>query len=134
MALINLDQISMKVGFDLAEKINAEFNKDASKTETLLTKALGVLQEQGIYAFLLFCMSRSSSEKSGSEQMYAITEKLLKNELKFISADEKDLFDALRKEHGLASPENFDKLILTLQVLEKGLIYARYHAKALKKG
>lgn len=132
MPLINLDQISMKVGFEFVEKIDAEF-QDTLKTETLLTKSLGVLQEQGIYAFLLFCKSRSSSEIKGSEQMYAITERLLKKDLKTVSTAKQDILDAIRKEDGLASPENFDKLILSLQVLEQGLIYARYHAKALKK-
>ena len=100
---------------------------DAKKAETLITKALGVLQEQGLYAFVLFCESRGSAEKDGAEKIKDITRKLLKDKLNLINGN--DLLKAIREEDGLAS--KLEDLMLAIQVLEKSLIYARYHAKAL---
>ena len=99
---------------------------DATKAETLITKALGVLQEQGLYAFVLFCVSRGSAEKSGAERIKEITrELLLEDKLRLISGDD-DLLKAIRN---LVS--RLDELVLAIQVLEKSLIYARFHAKAM---
>ncbi|MCG9969227.1 hypothetical protein L9W92_14475 [Pelotomaculum terephthalicicum JT] len=42
-----------------------------------------------------------------------------------------DLTAELSKENGLLS--NLDELFLAIFLIEKTLIYARYHAKALKK-
>ena len=122
----NLDQLCAVYGYKLADDVSKADKFDAKKAETLITKALGVLQEQGLYAFVLFCVSRGSAEKAGSEKIKEITRELL-NKLRLIEDD--DLLEAIRKEDGLAS--RLDDLVLATQVLEKSLIYARYHAKAL---
>jgi hypothetical protein len=148
----NLDRLCAEYGYKFAEEIKgAFFKKDAKeadskkrdteeadaekkdaekaavkKAESLITKALGVLQEQGLYAFVLFCESRGSTEKEGAEEMKKITKELLKDKLSLISND--DLLNEIRKDNGLAS--RLDDLLLAIQVLEKSLIYARYHAKA----
>jgi len=121
----NLDRLCAKYGFEFTQEVNKSF-KDASKTENLLTKALGVLQEQGLYAFILYCKSR---EQKGALEIRKITKKILKDELKLIG--NKSLLEEISKENGLAS--KLEGLILSIQVLEKALIYARYHAKALKR-
>jgi CRISPR/Cas system CMR-associated protein Cmr5 small subunit len=122
----NLDRLCAEYGYKFAEEIKKALNSDAKKAEALVTKALGVLQEQGLYAFVLFCKSRGSTEKEGAEKMKEITTELLKDKLGLISND--DLLEEIRKENGLAS--RLDDLLLAIQVLEKSLIYARYHAKA----
>ncbi len=120
----NLDRLCAKFGWEIANEIKGCNKSDAKKAETLITKALGVLQEQGLYAFGLFCESQGSS---GAGKMKEITKKLLKEkELNLV--DNKDLLEEIRKENGLAS--RLDDLMLAIQVLEKSLIYARYHAKA----
>jgi len=124
----NLDRLCAKYGFEFTQEVNKSF-KDASKTENLLTKSLGVLQEQGLYAFILFCESRGDREQKGAVEIKKITRKILKDELKLIESN--DLLEEIRKENGLAS--NLEGLTLSIQVLEKALIYARYHAKALKR-
>ena len=86
-----------------------------------------MLQEQGIYAFVLFCVSRGSAEKSGAEKIKEIARGLLKDKLTLIK--DGNLLETIRKEGGLAS--RLDDLVLASQILEKSLIYARYHAKAL---
>ncbi|MGQ9638449.1 MAG: hypothetical protein ACUVT6_11735 [Thermodesulfobacteriota bacterium] len=119
----NLDRLCAEYGYKFADEISKAL---AKKAESLITKALGVLQEQGLYAFGLFCKSRGSTEASGAEKLKEITEELLKDKLSLIS--NKDLLEEMRKEDGLAS--RLDDLMLAAQVLEKSLIYARYHAKA----
>jgi len=127
----NLDKLCAKYGYEFAKEVSQDFNSDAKKAESLLTKALGVLQEQGLYAFALFCESRGSAESNGAKKITEITTKLL-NELNLISnTNNTDLLEEIRKDNGLAS--RLEDLILAIQMLEKSLIYARYHAKALSK-
>lgn len=131
----NLDKLCAEYGHEFAdevsnalgEKKNETLKPNPQKAENLLTKALGVLQEQGLYAFVLFCDSRGSAEKNGAKKIKEITKELLKDKLNLIN--DEDLLTAIRKENGLAS--RLDDLMLAIQVLEKSLIYARYHAKAL---
>lgn len=61
----NLDKLCASFGNKLACGVFKAFNNDADKAENLILKALDVLQEQGIYAFTLFCESRGDSEKKG---------------------------------------------------------------------
>jgi len=124
----NLDRLCAEYGYRFAEEVTKAFQNDAKKAETLLTKALGVLQEQGLYAFALFCESRGNGEKESAKKVKEIATELLK-ELKLIT--DSDLLKELRKDDGLAS--DLEKLILAVQVLEKSLIYARFHAKAMKE-
>ncbi|MHA1679404.1 MAG: hypothetical protein ACTSUE_00195 [Promethearchaeota archaeon] len=126
----NLDQISMEAGFRLADETCNILN-DKSKSETILTKTLGVLQEQGLYACILFCKSRPDSEKKAGKAIESVAKSILKDKLELIQGDCKDLLAVLREEGGLSS--NLDDLMLAIQVLEKALIYGRYHAKAIEK-
>lgn len=115
----NLDRLCAEYGYKFAD--------ETKKAETLITKALGVLQEQGLYAFVLFCDSRGGAEKQGADKIKGITAELLKDKLSLIGSE--DLLKEIRRENGLAS--KLDDLMLAVQVLEKFLIYARYHAKAM---
>ena len=126
--MMPLDQFCAKYGQEIAEKVSQADKFDAKKAEVLITKALGVLQEQGLYAFALFCESRPSGERAGAEEIGALSKKLLK-ELSLI--DDGDFLDELRKDGGLLT--RLDDLMLAIQVLEKSLIYARFHAKAMKE-
>ncbi len=122
----NLDQICAEYGNKFAEQISQALGKPKA-AETLITKALGVLQEQGIYAFALFCKSRGSAEKPGAEKLNDLAKELLKDKLQLIGNG--DFLEEIRKENGLTA--RLDDLMLAIQVLEKSLIYARFHAKAM---
>jgi len=125
----NLDRLCAEQGYEYAKKINEVFN-DPKKADILLTKALNVLQEEGIYSFALFCRSRGETEKIGAQKIEEKTKQILKDKLNLIGSG--DLLEEIRKEkEGLVS--NLEYLTLAIQVLEKSLIYARYHVKALSK-
>ncbi|HDH44626.1 MAG TPA: hypothetical protein ENG66_04460 [Thermococcus sp.] len=125
---INLDQLCAEYGYRFAKKVSEADGFDAKKAEVIITKALGVLQEQGLYAFALFCKSRSSGERAGAEEIEALAKELLK-ELSLIN--DGDFLEELQKDDGLLT--KLDYLMLAIQVLEKSLIYARFHAKAMKE-
>ncbi|WXG39268.1 MAG: hypothetical protein WED07_00280 [Candidatus Freyarchaeum deiterrae] len=125
----NLDKLCADFGNKLACGVFKAFNNDADKAENLILKALDVLQEQGIYAFTLFCESRGDSEKKGAQILESIAEELLRDKLSFIGNG--DLLEEIRKDGGLAS--DIENIIFAIQVLEKTLVYGRYHAKAMKK-
>jgi len=124
--MTNIDKICAEFAHKIANEISQSFNNDPKKAENLINKALGVIQEQGLYAFVLFCMSRGEAEKDGAEKLKILTGELLKDELKLIGNG-----DILNEIINLSA--NLDSLMLSIQVLEKTLIYARYHAKALKE-
>jgi len=51
----NLDRLCAHFGYKMCEQVGEAFQKDGkidkAKTENLITKSLGVLQEDGVYAF-----------------------------------------------------------------------------------
>lgn len=134
--LFNLD----KLGAELAQNIVVSAielgvgKKPVDTLERLVTKTLGVLQEQGVYAAILFLFSRTGDEAK-------IAPKILGQ-----------LFDALKElsifaentgipSEGADAPttlkfysdnvlEDLDTLLLVRDLYEQTLIYARYGAKA----
>ena len=117
------------------EAVDGQAAKDV---DNLVTKALGVLQENGVYACFLFLFSRTQDKEKNIAQV--VREKLLA----LASADLP--FDGWEK----LSPKNardaktvlsrvsdticaeLDPLLLTKELFEQTLIYARYGAKAQK--
>ena len=118
----NLDALCAKYGFKIAEK---------TKNDTLITKALGVLQEQGVYAFFLFLKSRGRAEREAALSMIIDSGDLIAEIFDNLKNEDfqKDWSDILRKN----ILDNLDNLFLVLQLLEQTLIYARYHAKSFKE-
>jgi len=126
--VLSLDQLCAKYGQEIAEKVSQADKFDAKKAEVLITKALSVLQDQGLYSFVLFCESRPSRERTGAEEIKNLSKKLLR-ELDLIN--DGDFLEELRRDNGLLT--KLDDLMLAIQVLEKSLIYSRFHAKAIKE-
>lgn len=150
----NLDQLCAQYGYDMKCKVNEHLDKN--KTENLITKSLGVLQEEGVYAFFLYLASqaREAGEKSrdlkksgkdgqadGKPEQKAAA--ALARQAAELLGDKRigllgvsgeitiaRVLEAIREEGGLA--DNLDRLLLAKRLLEQALIYARYHAKALE--
>ncbi len=92
----------------------------ATVDETLITKALGVLQEDGVYAFFLWTASKEDTIKT---QAFSF----LKD--RGVLKDGADILKIVRDGFN----DDLDKLLFAKELLERTLVYARYHAKALKK-
>lgn len=112
----NLDIRCAELGRQIADKAE----------EKLLTDALSVLEEQGIYAFFLFLNARKKKEGGGSVSD-ACRDFLKKapQAAPLLGDAQQDVFDAIQK---LAA--DLDSLLLARDLLRQGLVYGRYHAKA----
>ncbi len=125
----NLDSLCAQHGYAIVHTIapNGSLPKgDRAKLENTITKSLGVLQENGVYAFFLFLESRKDEKEARDTKSQALG--LLRHSKVNLLAPKNDDFAAVRQ---LA--EDLDQLLLARQLIEQTLIYARYHAKALRE-
>lgn len=95
--------------------------------EAAVNRALGILQEEGVYAFFLYLKAEDKDTKALGQKVFAF---LLEREgLKEILSAEKDDLKAVRD--GLAG--DLDALLLARELIERVLVYTRYHLKAKGK-
>lgn len=123
----NLDSLCAEYGYIIVKDCSPDGSipkSDKSKLEGTITKSLGVLQENGVYAFYLYLDYRK--EEKGAKQVTKRSLELLKK-LDFAITEVDEIpYPQLRK-----LTENIDILLFARQLLDQMLIYARYHAKAL---
>lgn len=142
----NLDQLAAQTAQAIVDRAS-----NADVLDILATKTLGVLQENGVYACVLFLDSRTSkAEKELARQIRDRLHELLDATLGPIqhhgkphSAQEANPGRA-KQEHNSAQAgkealrdrianhvaEDLDALLLVKQLWEQTLIYVRYGAKA----
>jgi hypothetical protein len=119
----NLDYLASKYALVLVGKFGRD-EKKRSAGERTATKALGILQEQGVYACALFLNSRRDKEgefaKEVADTLWDLLPKLVERPA---GAKQLDFY---------ANTLNarMDDLFLVRDVFEQTLIYARYGAKA----
>ena len=135
----------------VGKEVKGNKTVEARDVETLVTKTLGVLQSQGVYAMALFLFSRSGS-KDAADEMKAeefIAANLLAwlwplrepNEvIKKLQEGNKLSTDRPFQEINKAKQKmlqsfaditaNLDTLLLVRDLYEQTLTYARYGAKA----
>jgi len=117
----NLDLACAKAGKNIAAKPSKELEK-------LVTDALAVLEEQGVYALFLY-FDKGVSGKEKKKLAKDIIQKLLEflkvtpQQSPLLSGNT-DLFTSL---HGMAN--DLDKLLLAHDLIRQSLVYARYHAR-----
>lgn len=125
MSGVNLDQLCAKYGWQMADEVRRAIQKQA---ENHITKSLGILQKDGVYAFFLYQESRGAREKPGADKLKEQATSFLKEAGIEAFQNTNDPLRAVR-DH-LAG--DLDQLLLAKRLLEQALIYARYHAKALE--
>lgn len=114
----NLDYLAAK---------HAQAVVGAGVEENTLTKALGVLQEQGVYACFLYLVANGKEDgKTIIQKMLALFRDLQLPDLPAHNASEQDALQYVANH--LAS--DLPRLLLAREALEQMLIYARYGAKA----
>jgi len=116
MSLKNLDAECAKTGSALVKN-----NGSAKEIENSITKALGVLEEQGVYAMFLYLHAREKGKFS--EDLMNFLETHVNGD--WHQTTNKDLFGKLQK-----LSENLDNLLFARDILHQALVYGRYHAKA----
>lgn len=147
MTVQNLDAACAELGAKLGAS-----GTNAKETENSITKALGVLEEQGVYAMFLYLFAREGAkfaegllgfleawcELKDGKQLHdswvkAKSSRERNNAAKNPSDDaRRAIFGALAR---LSGGENgLDKLLFARDLLHRALVYARYHAKARSAG
>ena len=123
--MLNLDFECAKISEQIKNVLLTSEPKARKEAESLITKAIGVLQEDGIYAFYLYLKARQKPIYTSIEEE---TMKLLKMVFPSLNID--------RQGHQVARDlvSDLDKILLAKELLERVLIYSRYHAKALGEG
>lgn len=121
----NIDSEINKCSYKMVEKL---IEKNASLGE--IDKALGVLSNDGVYGYYVYCKSKSKDVESITFKVFVAD--IIKNFGEF--ADEEsdksqNEFKAYDKYFSDLS-QDIHKLLFFKEILEKVLTYARYHAKA----
>lgn len=119
-AFENLDLACARTGQAIAEKPSKELEK-------LVTSALAVLEEQGVYALFLFLKTRGGKAAPTIEQKVREFLKTTPQQAPLLSGDG-DVFASLQ-----SMSEDLDKLLLARDLLRQALVYARYHARVPQK-
>lgn len=119
-AFENLDLACARTGQAIAEKPSKELEK-------LVTSALAVLEEQGVYALFLFLKTRGGKAAPTIEQKVREFLKTTPQRAPLLSGDG-DVFALLQ-----LMSEELDKLLLARDLLRQALVYARYHARVPQK-
>ncbi|RJO61283.1 hypothetical protein C4544_03260 [candidate division WS5 bacterium] len=88
----------------------------ATLEEALITKSLGVLQEDGVYAFFLYLKTKKGPG-----------EKIKESAFDFLELEKTASLEVVREKF----KDNLDALLFAKELLERTLVYARYHAKAI---
>lgn len=135
---LNIDQLAAQH----AQKMLSDTKNEKKTIDTLnrlVTKTLGVLQEQGVYAMMLFLFSRTGDEKKNAPKIRKELIEML-SELPVFSST--SIPNSENKDAGKSDQEvlefyssddvigDIDTLFLIRDLYEQTLIYARYGAKA----
>ncbi len=108
--------------------------KEPGNLENMATKTLGVLQENGVYAGMLFLYARSKDDYANklSEHLLASLKEEPINALALALPSDKrpDKWEDVGQHLTEKVCSDLDTLFLVKQLWEQTLIYARYGAKA----
>jgi hypothetical protein len=127
MVLKNIDSFINELGYDMVKAMCGD-----GKLMGFIDRALGVLVNDGVYAYYVFCRSQKES-KTKEIFIKKVIEKI--NEMDdFKNYFSNNQIQTNNNKHietffqSLSS--DLHKLLFFRDILEQALIYARYHAKA----
>lgn len=139
---LNLDKLAAECAQDAVARAKEVkgVKKPVETLERLATKALGVLQEQGVYAMMLFLFSRSSDEEKVSPIIRVALFKAIQELPEFKDKEEvknlrenTDAQTALKVYCKHVLDDKLDTLLLVRDLYEQTLIYTRFGAKAAEE-
>lgn len=150
----NLDRLAATYSQKMVEVIQSDQVKKPSEADNVYTKALGVLQEHGLYAMALYLLYRSG-DKTGEETRKCSAEELIATQTMahLWAMLREDVLAELRikpeqdiqwehlntRQHKDAILSHFannicagdlGRMLFVKELFAQTLIYARYHARA----
>jgi hypothetical protein len=120
-----LDKIAAQYGYGLCEGFTSTNSKELERE---INKALGVLIEDGPFAYSIWLESKLESKNENPHKLM-ITKSLEILKTGISLTTKSNLREAILTDIS----SDLNKLFLTKQVLERMLVYARYRAKAIQK-
>lgn len=127
MAVMNLDLEAARAAQGVMRTCRGEKKETV---ENVATKALGVVQEAGVYSGLLFLFTRGQKEgkvaRAVRDELLALAKKLRPSETEVGTSD------AALKWIAEEVCADLDRVLLVKQVWELALVYCRYGAKAME--
>ena len=136
MAAFNLEPVCARYGMDLVTLYKDE-KTGLDDRENIVTKALDVLVENGVYAMTVFLLTCNKKE-FGMHVLTRLISLLTDDKVHLIS--KKDVPPGAGRESMLARltamrrlTEDMETLFMARRVLEGALTFARYHCKALSR-
>jgi len=135
---LNLDKLAAERAQEMVRQAAGgvdDVKKPVETLERLATKTLGVLQQQGVYAMMLFLFSRPSDEKRMAEscirpQLYKALKALPAFQNDASIPDSNADAETALKFYTDKVLDDLNTLLLVRDLYEQTLIYARYGAKA----
>lgn len=128
-AVLNLEAICADYGLQMADVGKL----DVKDKENVITKALGVLAENGFYAMNVFLLSCNQSAY-GSEIEKVLIKMLCSPEISLLPPKCTEISTLTKALPDLRSvTEDLPRLILARRMTEQALTFARYHCKAKAK-
>ena len=113
----NLDLACAQTGRSIAEGAQGK----PKETEKFVNAALGVLEEQGIYAMFLYLKSKSAPQHI-ENTLYKFLRETPKGTPLLTQGDE--VLSSISE-----MSEDLDKLLMAYDLLRQALVYARYHVR-----
>ena len=104
----NLDSQINKISYEITNFLDT----------TLIEKCLGVLANDGVYAYYIYC--KNKTDKQFIKYIYDKLKELLNSDFQ---SENTDVFFANLS-------QDLHQLLFVKEILEKILTYARYHSKA----
>jgi hypothetical protein len=132
--MLNLEPLAALAANEMAGHDPAS----ANDAENIITKALAVLAEQGLYAFGLFLATRKCPHQAPALRIDQEARRLLQNTAlvtpeQMRAPDMPSFYRSLTAaQTGETAAEALRRILLSKQLLETTLTYGRYAAKALK--
>ncbi|HOV88004.1 MAG TPA: hypothetical protein PLM79_16735 [Syntrophobacteraceae bacterium] len=119
----NLDLACAMAGKKIAAKPSKEL-------ENLVTNALAVSEDQGLYALFLFLKAQTEKNKEMAkgicDQLFTFLKETPQQAP--LLSDNADVFISLQQ-----TAKDLDKLLLARDLTRQALIYARYHARVIEE-
>ncbi len=126
----NIEQFSAKIGFDLVRECIKDGKGTADEVRNVINKAMGILQQNGIYAFFLW-LEYKAGKGEKAEEIYALKIHFyaliaLGEELK------NDWEEQVERVETLIANKDYsiEKLYFMKSLLQKMLTYSLYKAKS----
>lgn len=123
---MNLDARSARIAGQLVDEVKNKPEKKRKEVENTIRNALGVMREEGLYAFYIYLQSSDAELRLIWDHAAVL---LSQEDLKLLGKNP----DLGKREELIRLTENLSNLLMARQLVERYLTYALYGLRAVRK-